>query len=352
MLRNYFITAWRNMWRNKTFAIIKISGLSIGLMVCMLIFLYTKDEISFDRFHQNKDRLFRLVQRWKMGDNPEQPLGITNSILGETFAGGIPEIKAFTRVNGAAVTVKQNNDVFTENPFFVDNNYFSVFSFGLIEGDKKTVLKDPYSVVLSKDFAMKYFGTTDPVGKVMQLKLDDAFENFTVTGIAKNAPQNSSLRADMFIPFDYYKMHERNVGWIGGSLNTFLLLSPTADFRAVERKMQNIFDKNTKEQIKKAEQDQNMSIKIKLGLQPITDIHLSKEFGTDNGMAGGNKLTYSYILTCIAIFILVIACINFINLAIAQSLKRSKEIGIRKVVGGTRSQLIKQFLAESFVVSS
>jgi ABC-type antimicrobial peptide transport system permease subunit len=352
MLRNYFVIAWRNLWRNKTFAIIKLSGLSLGLMVCMLIFLYTKDEISFDRFHQNKDQLYRLVQRWKMGDNPEQALGITNSILGETFAAAIPEIKAFVRVNGVAVTAKQANDVFTENPFFVDNNYFSVFSFGLTKGDKKTVLKDPYSVVLSKDLAKKYFGTTDPVGKVMQLKMGDEFENFTVTGVAENAPQNSTLQAGMFIPFDYYKKHQRNVGWIGGSLNTFLLLSPNANRKAVEKKMQALFDQYTKEDIKKAEKDQNMSIKIKLGLQPLTDIHLSKEFGADNGMAGGGGLVYSYILTSIAIFILIIACINFINLAIAQSLKRSKEIGIRKVVGGTRSQLIKQFLAESFVVSS
>ena len=124
MIKNYFKTAFRNLWRNKVFSTIKILGLSIGLTVCMLIFLYTKDEISFDRFHTNKDHVFRIVQTWKFGDNPEQSLGITNSVLGESFANDIPEVEQFVRTNGVAVTVKQKNDVLTENLFFVDANYF------------------------------------------------------------------------------------------------------------------------------------------------------------------------------------------------------------------------------------
>lgn len=336
--------------RNKIFSIIKILGLSIGLTVCMLIFLYTKDEISFDQFHENKAQIFRIMQDWKMGDQPEQKLGITNAVMGESFEKEIPEVKEFVRVNGSSATVKQKNDVFTENLLFVDDNFLSVFTFPLLEGNKKTALTDPHSIVLSENLAKKYFGTTDIVGKVMQLKFDDKFENFIVTAVAKNSPQNSSLNVDMLIPFKYYEAYNKNTGWIGGSLNTFLFLSPQADIKTVEHKMQVLFDKNTKDKIAEAEKEQGIHMKITLGLQPLTDVHLdSGDFG--NGVNNGSSPVYSYILTCIAIFILIIACINFINLAVAQSLKRSKEIGIRKVVGSTRKQLIKQFLTESFLVS-
>ena len=351
MIKNYFKTAFRNLWRNKIFSIIKILGLSIGLTVCMLIFLYTKDEISYDQFHKNKTQLYRIVQSWQMGKEPSQTIGITNGIMGESFAKEIPEVQQFVRVNGTAVTMKKNNDVFTENPLFVDDNFFSLFTFPLLEGNNRTALQDPHSVVISKYLAQKYFGTTDVTGKIMQIKLDTAFENFTITAVAENSPQNSTLKADMLIPYEFYKKYNSNTDWIGGSLNTFLLLSENANINVVTGKMQTLFDKNTKDKLAKAQQEQGISMKITLALQPLTAIHLSTKAGPDNGMADGSKPAYSYILTCIAIFILIIACINFINLAVAQSLKRSKEIGIRKVVGGTRSQLIKQFLAESFLVS-
>ena len=351
MIKNYFKIAWRNLWLNKIFSVIKILGLSIGLMVCMLIFLYTKDEISYDQFHENKAQLYRIIQTWQFGKNPSQTIGITNAVVGESFAKEIPEVQQYVRINGVAVTVKKNNDVFIENPLFVDGNFFSLFTFPLLEGNRRSALKDLHSVVLSKEMAKKYFGSTDVIGKTIQLKLNDEFENFTVTALAKNSPQNSTLKVDMLLPFKYYENYNSNQGWFGGSLNTFLFLSPQANIKAVESKMQTLFDKNTKDQLAKASQEQGVAVKIKLGLQPFTGIHLSTQAGPDNGMADGSNPAYSYILTCIAVFILIIACINFINLAVAQSLKRSKEIGIRKVVGSTRKQLIKQFLTESFLVS-
>jgi len=351
MIRNYFKTAWRNIVRNKAFSVIKILGLSIGLAVCMLIFLYTKDELSYDQFHKNKAQLFRIIQNLKFGADAPQTIGITTPIVGETFAAEIPEVKQYVRINGESVTIKKkNNDVLTEQCMFVDDNFFTVFSFPLIEGNKRTALKDPHSVVLSKKTAIKYFGTEDAVGEILQIKKGDEFENYTVTAIAENSPQNSSIKADMYVRITVNQLQGGDA-WLGGSLNTFLLLSPGADVPAVENKMQVVFDKNTKDFIAKAEKEQGMTFKAKLVLQPLTGIHLAKKAGPDNGLSDGSKSAYSYILTCIAVFILIIACINFINLAVAQSLKRSKEIGIRKVVGGTRSQLIKQFLAESFLVS-
>jgi putative ABC transport system permease protein len=351
MLKNYFKIAWRNLLHNKVFSAIKIFGLSIGLMACMLIFLYTKDEISYDQFHENKAQLYRIIQTWQFGKDPAQTIGITNAIVGESFAKEIPEVQQYVRVNGVDVTVKKNNDVFTEKPLFVDDNFLSVFTFPLLEGNKRTALKDLHSIVLSSDMAKKYFGTADVIGETVQIKLDTAFENFTITAIAKNSPQNSTLKADMLIPYKFYDKYNSNEGWLGGSLNTFLLLSPQANINAVVNKMQTLFDKNTREKLAKAKEEQGVAVKIRLDLQPLTDIHLSTKAGPDNGMADGSDPVYSYILTCIAVFILIIACINFINLAVAQSLKRSKEIGIRKVVGSTRKQLIKQFLAESFLVS-
>src|SRR5688572_12094305 len=351
MIENYLKIAFRNLWRNKIFSAIKILGLSIGLTVCMLIFLYTKDEITYDQFHANKGQLYRVIQTWQMGKNPSQTIGITNGIMGESFAKEIPEVQQYVRINGVAVTVKKNNVVFTENPLFVDDNFLAVFTFPLLEGRKRTALQDPHSVVISQNLAKKYFGTTDVTGRVMEVKLDTAFENFTITAVVENSPQNSTIKADMLISYKFYEKYNSNKGWVGGSLNTFILVSENANIPALESKMQALFDKNTKDEIAKAEQEEGIDINIKLGLQPLTDIHLSRDAGPDNGMSDGSNAAYSYILTCIAVFILIIACINFINLAVAQSLKRSKEIGIRKVVGSTRKQLVKQFLVESFVVS-
>ena len=351
MLRNYFLVAWRNIIRNKTFSLIKVVGLSIGLMVCMLILLYTKDELSYDQFHKNKGQIFRVIQTWTFGSNPPQKLGITNAIMGESFSKEIPEVKQYVRVNGVDVTVKKKNDVFTESPLFVDDNFFSVFSFPIVSGDRKTALTDLHSVVLSRRMAKKYFGSVNVIGQTMQLKIDEEFENFTVTAITENSPENSTLTVEMLLPFKFWEKYNSNQGWFGGSLNTFLVLDPHSNLKLVEQKMQKMFDENTKEKLAKAKEEQGTSVDIRLGLQPLTDIHLSTEAGPDNGMTDGSKPAYSYILSCIAIFILIIACINFINLAIGQSLKRSKEIGIRKVVGSSRKQLIKQFLVESFLIS-
>jgi putative ABC transport system permease protein len=160
----------------------------------------------------------------------------------------------------------------------------------------------------------------------MQIKVDEEFENFTVTAITENSPQNSTLKVEMLMPYTFWDKYNNNKGWFGGSLNTFVVLAPQSNIKHVVDKMQSLYDKNTKAQLAKAKEEQGMAVNIQLGLQPLTDIHLSTKAGPDNGMTGGSSPTYSYILSSIAVFILVIACINFINLAIGQSLKRSKEI--------------------------
>ena len=353
MITTYLKIALRNLFSNKLFSLIKIGGLAIGLMVCMLILLYTKDELSFDRFHAKAGSIYRVVQTMQMGKDEPFNIGITQNPLGPAFKKEIPGIEDFVRQNQLETTIRKGSDLYNENPFFVDSNFFSVFSFPLLYGNRRNPLDDIHSIVLSEDAARKYFpgAEADVVGHTLELKMNDSFEIFKVTAIAKNPPQNSSLRFEILLPIAYSNRNDQNHGWLGGSVNTFLLLNPTANKIEVLKKMQSVFDDHAREQFEHAKQEMGVSAHQELALQPITDIHLSEKYGTDNGLNEGNSPTYSYILSALAIFILVIACINFINLAVAQSLKRSREIGIRKVIGGTRKQLIWQFLMESFLVS-
>lgn len=349
MLKNHLTIAWRNLLRNKTFSGIKILSLAIGLTVCMLIFLYIKDEISYDQFHENKASLFRVTQHIDNGSGEPWTIGATTSVAGKAYAGEIPGIKEFVRVVGQPAIAKRDKDVLAENPLFVDDNFFDVFTFPIIKGNKIAPLKDIHSVVISRDMEKKYFAGKNAVGENLELKIKDEFVTFTVAAVAENFPQNSTLAAGILLPYAYYEIGNRSTGWMGGNLTTFLLLSPQANVQTVTKKMQAVFDKNTSERIAKAKKEQNVTIKITVGLQSISDIYLDTEVG--GRMAAGSNPVYSYVLGSIAVFILLIGCFNFINLAIAQSLKRSKEIGIRKVAGSTRWQLVKQFLSESFLVS-
>lgn len=347
MLKNYLTVAWRNLLRYKTYSGIKILSLAIGLTACMLISLYIKDEISYDRFHQNKDLLHRVTQHIEIGQDAPRTIGATNSLMGEAFASEIPEIDQFVRITSQPAITKKENDVLAENPMFVDHNFFNVFSFPILKGDKFSPLHDINSVVISRDMEKKYFGEKNAVGENLQLKIHGGFESFKVTAVAENFPQNSTLQGGIMLPFKYFDKYNKNTGWMGGNLTTYLLLSPQANKQTVNKKMQDIFDSKTKDRIAAAKKNQNINIKITLGLQVLTAIHLDETIEN----SAGSSPVYSWILGSIAVFILLIGCINFINLAIAQSLKRSKEIGIRKVAGSTRMQLIGQFLSESFLVS-
>jgi putative ABC transport system permease protein len=352
MLMSYFKIAWRNLLRNKILSGIKILGLSIGLSTCMLIFLFTKDEMTFDQFHQNKANLYRITETLKSRGKLSSFGSFGSPLWGRYFAEEIPEVKGYVGVTSwRHVTVKHGNDVFSELPLFADDNFFSVFTFPLLQGNKNTALKEMHSMVLSRDVAVKYFGTTNVIGKMLQVRVfGDKFKNFMVTAVAENAPPNSTFKVDIVLPLDPFENSQPDQSWRSGDVNTFLLLSPKADIKLIEKRMQSLYERNVKEELIRKNQKYDSSDMCRLGLQPLTNTHLSTKIDSANGADRSDPI-YSYILSCIAVFILIIACINFINLTIAQSLKRTKEIGIRKVSGGTRSQLIKQFLVESFLVS-
>jgi predicted permease len=357
MLRNYLIIAFRTLVRNKVYTLVNVLGLSIGLAAAMLILLYTKDEVSYDGFHANNARLFRVTYR---DITPEGGLdsegGNTGYIQGPTFKAGVPEIQSFVRFRWNRIDMKRGTEVISQPVFLADPDFFTIFSFPLVSGNPRTALQNPGSVVITEEMARKQFGTTDVLGKTIfckdSFKEGSGFVPRTVTGIARPTPQNSSIQFDVLLPLvpDPGQLADP-ANWFNHFLNTFVLLHPDADVRNVEASMNRVYAASAQEGIRMAAEKWGMREKREYRLQPFTDMHLNQALPAQNGLFNASNPVYSYLLSGIALFILLIACINFVNLTVARSLKRAKEIGIRKVIGGDRKQLIVQFLGESFLLS-
>jgi putative ABC transport system permease protein len=354
MLKNFIKTAWRNILRNKAFSLINISGLSLGLACVMLIILYVKDEVSFDRFNTKADRTYRIVSQAAGPDGEEHKSGITGGIHADVFKSEIPEIESFCRITGASGLVKKGAGVMSERGLFADNSFFSVFTFPLIEGNAGAgLLNEPNNIVLSESMAKKYFGNTNAVGKTLQINESGKFEAFTITAVAKEPPVNSSIRFAFLIPIKRQLKPQSNVNdWFNSWLNSFIVLKRGADPSVVKQKMAAIFESHAGKRMAEFRKQYSPKMYVKYDVQPFLVMHLDKEnYSTGNGLAPSNTVDYSYILGGIAIFILIIACINFINLTLSRSLRRGKEIGIRKVSGSSRAQLIWQFIGEAFILT-
>jgi putative ABC transport system permease protein len=273
-------------------------------------------------------------------------------LQGPRFTQNIPELRSFVRIQSGTENIKTGTEIKSQDLLRVDSNFFSLFSFPLIYGNPATCLKEPHSIVLSEDVAKKQFGTKDAVGKLVMMKDDSEFVPYKVTAVAKKVPQNSSIKFDVLLPIKESKEDAQNSeNWFNFFLNTFVVLNPGTNVPNVESKMQKFYARDSKDAVR--------SLTAKYGpmdwnneylLQPFLDMHMSLELPAQNGLSDASNPMYSYILSGIALFILLIACINFVNLTVARSVKRAKEIGIRKVVGGDRRQLIMQFLGESFLL--
>ncbi len=351
MIKNYFKTAFRNLLRNKVYSFINIAGLSLGLASAMLIILYLKDEVSYDRFHTNVNSIFRIVvgQTGPDGDKGRK-MGITGFFQGPKFTAKIPEIKTFVRMRGGYEDMKTGTDIKGQQLLFADSNFLSVFSFPLLSGNPRTALLQPNSIVLSEDLAKRQFGSDEALGKIVLLKNNDHFVPYTVTGVTKRCPQNSSIKFDVLLPFkEPVEAAQQNENWFSFFLTTYVVLTPHTDIKTVEAKMTKVYNEDAKEIIKTMEKQYKVTDKTTYLLQPFIHMHLGKDVSQED-IANASDPMFSYILSGIAFFILFIACINFVNLTVARSLKRAKEIGIRKVAGSGRKQLIIQFLGESFVL--
>jgi putative ABC transport system permease protein len=348
--------AFQHLWRNRLYSLVNITGLTLGMTCSIFAILYVRDEMNYDRFNAKAGQLYRLATTIKNPqDGTPELVATTGQVQGPAFKNGIPEILDFVRIFGEkGINLSSSTKSIGVNALYVDTSFFNLFSFPLIKGNSSSILNEPYSLVLSASTAIKFFGTTNVIGQTLKLEEGHGIENLTITGVAQDPPSQSSIQFDILIPFSYLQLMFPDENWLNRYLTTFLLLNPLAKPKIVEQKFASIFELNAGPQLKQSGMDPGQ---FKFKLLPLTSIHLNplvpNADGAENveaGVADGSSVTYSYLLMGIVSFILLMACVNFINLNIAGSLKRAKEIAIRKVSGSSRQRIISQFLGEAFLL--
>jgi putative ABC transport system permease protein len=345
MFRNYIKIALRILRKDKVHTAINISGLAIGLACCLLIMLFVRHEWSYDAFHDNADRIYRAWGKEDYGENEEFFYSITPIVLGPTLEEMFPEVEAMVRLTSLTDLVQRGEKAFTENVHLVDPDFFGVFSFALARGDAAQVLAQPNNVVLTPEVASRYFGEADPIGMELSIRIGGVFQEFVVTGIAEEPPTASSIHFDMVVPFSVsnqiYSETARQ-SWTNIYVETYVLLRDGTTGPALEAKLPTMLQQVLGERYGTYEHS--------IGLQPITDIHLNPDFPV--GLEPTSDPAYSYILGAIAVFVLLIACINFTTLSIGRSMDRAREVGVRKVIGANRRQLMGQFWGEALLVTA
>jgi putative ABC transport system permease protein len=342
MFKNYFKIAFRNLWKNKVFSFINIMGLTVGMTACFLIFLYVKFELSYDSFNSKADRTYRVVSDIK---TPTEVLHASGPAwaVAPNAKDEFPEVESFVRIaTDDNVLIKKGDIKFQETKAaWADSALFKVFDFKLLKGNPNTALKEPFSVVFSETAAKKYFGKTDPMGQTLLITGDKLPAK--VTGIMKDIPENSQIKADLFLSMTTITQkfnQSLDSQWGNYGASAYLLLKPGTNAKALEKKFPAFLERRDGAEMKK------MQMYPTLFLEPLKDVYL---YSTRDDSKTGH-ITNVYIFSIVAIFILLIACFNFIDLTTARSSERAKEVGIRKVVGAGRKQLAGQFLGESVVL--
>ena len=341
MFFNYLKLAFRNITRQKFYAIINILGLAIGLAICLLILLFVKDEMSYDKHHSKADRIYRLNMVWGLQDGgtefPIGPYRMQPAI--KTDFPELEQIVRFSPTNGSLVEYGEKKYE-EERMFFADKEAFEIFDYDLISGDKKTALAEPFTAVLSETTAKKYFGNEDPIGKTLTMDEENEIE---VTGIFKDMPENTHFASDAFISMETGKSVFNQLvlnNWGEGCCYNYILLPEGKTPESISDRFPEFLEKNMGE---------GSSERVGMALQKMTDIHLHSNLRGE--IQANSDIRYIYISVAIALFIILIACINYMNLATARSIKRATEIGVRKTLGAPRKSLMYQFLSESVLVA-
>ncbi|RDC65568.1 ABC transporter permease [Adhaeribacter pallidiroseus] len=353
MFRNYFIIALRNLRRHKAFSAINISGLALGMATCLLILLFVQHEYSYDRFNTKANRIVRVIFRGSIqGDNMEEAHVMPP--VAQTLLADYPEVQEATRLRQyGSPRIVYGNKSFRENAFaFVDANFFQVFTLPFVQGDPKTALIQPNSIVISQEVARKFFGTADPMGKVLFFK--DFNASLKVTGVIAKMPANAHFHFDVFASMASFP-DAKSPSWMISEFYTYLVLPQGYSYKQLEAKLPQVVEKYMGPQLLQAmgtslAQFRQNGNDLGLFLQPLTSIHLNSHL---KGELGNNSsMQYIYIFAAVAVIMLLIAAINFMNLSTASASKRAKEVGIRKVLGSVKKELITQFLTESVLLTS
>jgi len=359
MFRNYLKTAFRNLLKNKFYTSINIIGLAAGLATCLLILLYVLDELSYDRYNANADRIYRVNNEIKFGDNYFD-LAQGPAPMGVTMVREFPQIEQYTRIRwyGSFLVKKGNENIQEGRVGYADSTLFDVFTFPMLAGNPKTALKEYHSLVITEKIAKKYFprdaenNISNIVGKTM---LINDTGNYKITAVIKDIPTQSHFNFDLFVPMIEDNSSKDNYdNWLSENWNTYVLLKKNADVKQVEAQLNPMMDKYVGPELKSVVNQTIDDLKksggyVRASLTPLTDIHLhSNKMGE---LDGNGNAQFVYIFSAIASLILLIACVNFMNLSTARSSNRAKEVGVRKVLGSLKKNLVQQFLTESFLIS-
>jgi putative ABC transport system permease protein len=351
MYKSYLRIGWRNLLKNKGLFAINITGLAMGIATCLVIMLFVVDELSFDRYNEKSDRIIRIVLRGKVNGEIIKE-AVTPAPVAPTLKNEFPEVEEATRLRqfGSPKISYKNTTYRNSKVAFVDPNFFQVFTLKFLQGDFRTALRQPHTVVITQSEALKYFGDEDPLNKLLEFK--ESGEQFKVTGIIENVPTNSHFHFGLFASMEGLA-HAKENNWMASNYFSYVVVPAGTNLSEFESKLPAVVKKYMGPQVEQMgmtfEKFQENGNEIGLFVQRLTDIHLYSDFANSSELEAGGDVKTVYIFGAVAIFMLLIACINFMNLSTAGATKRNKEVGVKKVLGSQRIQLIHQFLTESFI---